>query len=124
MASTLLCRVLCAALALAFVGAWVAPAPASAQVAANIDGTVTKRSDGSPLSGKTVTATCSYQLPPFSATFTATTDSNGNYSISASGDVSGSNCVVKVSPCPLSNPIQRTVTIPPSVSGVNFTCSS
>ena len=47
-----------------------------------------------------MTATCFYSVSP-PANFVATTDSSGNYSISALGEVSGSNCIVKVSPCPL-----------------------
>lgn len=123
-----LCRVFCAGLALVVVGVWGAPAPVSAQgglVSATIEGRIYKRSDNSGLPDKTVTATCSYQLPPFSQTFTSLpTGSDGRYTIAAQGQVSGSNCIVKVSPCPGSFPIQKTVRIPPSVSGVDFGCSS
>ena len=126
MTSVWLYRVLCVGLALAVVGAWGAPTPAGAQgglVPADIAGTVTVK-NGSP-SDRTVTASCSYRLPPFTGTFTATPDSaNGSYTIAAMGEVSRSNCIVKVNPCPGSTPIQTTVRIPPSVSGVNFTCNS
>ena len=128
MTSVSLCRVLCAGLALAVVGAWGAPPPAGAQagtVPATIAGTVTKRADNSALPNKTVKATCFYNLSPAQDFFSSLpTDSNGNYSISVLADVAGSNCIVKVISCPGSNPIQRTVRVPPDASGVNFGCSS
>src|SRR5262249_31070196 len=109
-------------------GVWGAPAPVSAQgglVSATISGTVSLKSDGSGLSGRTVTAKCSYHLPPFNANYSAITDSTGHYSISALGEVSGSNCNVTVSPCPGSFPFQATARIPPDPpGGVNFRCNS
>jgi hypothetical protein len=89
---------------------------AQALVPATISGSVT------PAGTRTVTAICSYGIFG-SATYTATTGGGTSYTINAAGLPAGSNCVVKVSPCTLSNPIQRTVRIPPNATA-NFTCSS
>lgn len=92
-------------------------------VSATISGKVFKRSDNSGIAGRTVNATCTYQLAP-SATFSTATDASGNYTLTVQADVSGSNCIVKASPCVGASPIQRTVNVPPAATGVNLGCSS
>ncbi|MDX1996789.1 MAG: hypothetical protein SF066_03640 [Thermoanaerobaculia bacterium] len=125
MKSTAFRSSLISVLSVATVGALLAPAYSVAQslVPANISGTVTSRATGAGLAGRTVTATCSYGIFG-SASYSAITAAGGTYTMAAAGLPAGSNCVVKVSPCSGSNPIQRTVNIPPDKSGVNFSCSS
>jgi hypothetical protein len=111
--------------ALAAVGALLTPPASDAQgfVPANISGRVTHRTTGAGLAGRTATAQCSSGIFG-SATYTATTNANGDYTIAAQGVLANTRCTVKISPCSGSNPLQRTVSIPPDVSGVNFGCSS